>query len=263
MPTISMTFTGASAADIEFVTLLSIVDIFGNPVSGVALPAAFTETGETWSYTFSGNSTSYNFTYSISDSEATYQPFNGTVTNVAGYQGRYINSTLLNQYLGSVNVAIQSDTNSTGQEDASAVQQVIMAAEDECDSTVAGSPTGLQVPISFGSSPINAALQLRLCQYAGADLYDKRLLTSSTKRIQPPWGKYREEAQKWFKQVWYGDRTLVNAVYNPPQSAITGAIQSVNAAALPILPNGASPWPWGWATAWGGYWWGAGYLWYW
>ena len=262
--TISLPLTGGS---VTAVSLLSLADIYGNVPANVAFPSAFTLTGGAWQFTFTGTSVTYNFTYSVTNATGTVTPFSGTVSGASGYQGRYINSTLLNQYLGSVNVAIQSDTNSTGMADASAIQQVIMAAEDECDSVVSGSPTGLQVPISFGTNPINAALQLRLCQYAGADLYDKRLLTGSTKKIQPPWGKYREEACEWFKQVWYGDRTLVNAVYTPSQSAPIGAIQRVNAAGMPILPNGASPWPWGWSWGWGVYgignaWWGWGYSWW-
>lgn len=258
MPTISITFTGASAVNIEFVTLLSIVDTLGNAPPGVGLPQPFTATGTTWNLTFAGNSASYNFTYSISDSEATYQPFTGTVTNVAGYQGRYINSTLLNQYLGSINVAIQSDTNSTGQADASAVQQVIMAAEDECDSIIGPSPVGrmceYNVPLNFGTNPINAALQLRLCQYAGADLYDKRLLTSSTKKIQPPWGQFRKEAVAWFEMVRDGSRQLAGAATTPVPTMPAGGQQLVDPVGRPIAPNGAALWPFGWA--WGYSWWG-------
>jgi hypothetical protein len=266
MLTISLGLPGSLSA----VTLLSVVDIFGNAPSPVIdFPAAFTYTSGAWQYSFAGESVSYNFTYSVTDGSGTISPFNGTVNALAGYQGRYINSTLLNQYLGSINVQIQSDTNSTGMGDALSVQQCIMAAEDECDAVVSNSPTGLQVPISFGTSPINAQLQLSLCQLAGSDLFDKRLLVSATKGKMPPWGDFQKRATDWLKKVWYGDRALVNATYNPVQTAPVGAMQSVNTIGMPIAPNGATwPfWPW-WGLGYGAYgcgsgFFGWGYSWWW
>jgi len=265
MPTISIPLSGGSPTA---VTLLSLQDIFGNIPSGVTFPSSFTLTGGSWQFTFAGNSATYNFTYSVTNASQTIGPFAGTITQNAGYQGRYINSTLLTTYLGSVNVQIQSDADSTGQQNSQAIQQCIMAAEDECDSTVSNSPTGLQVPISFGTNPINASLQLALYQLAGTDLYDKRLLSSTTKKM-PPWGDFRKRAGDWLKMVWYGDRILTGAVYNPPQTAPTGAIQTVNAASLPIVPNGASPWLswWPYYGFWGAYgcgnsYFGWGYSWF-
>lgn len=262
--TINLTISGDTPAS---VTLLSLTDIYGNTPTP-APPQPFALVNGAWVYNFTPQQfVDYSYTFQITWTDGSVSgPFAGTVTAVAGYQGRYISSTDLARYLGSVNVNIQSDTNNTGQADALAIQQVISAAEDEADSILANSPTGLVVPLNFGTNPINASFQMALFQWAGADLYDKRLLSSSTKKTMPPWGQFREKAECYFKTVWYGDRYYSTAQYNAPQSAIVGAIATVNAAALPIAPNGAAYWAWPfWGNAWGcgSYFTGISCLWWW
>jgi hypothetical protein len=267
--TINLTIN-PSMGSISAVSLNSLADIFGNTPSGFISPADFANIGgNNWQYAFAGTSVSYNFTYALTTSGGIgIGVFSGTTQGVVGYQGRYINSTILNQYLGSINVAIQSDADSTGQSNSLAIQQCIMGAEDECDGIISPSPNGrmceYNVPLNFGTNSINAALQRVLCQLAGADLYDKRMLVSSSKKSSVPWGNIRDRAIKWLRSVANGDVSLPGAATTSVCTAPTGGFQTVDPVGRRIAPNGAPLYPFGWSfgTFALGQWWGAGFGWW-
>jgi hypothetical protein len=249
---------------VSAVSLITFTDTSGNTVPGFISPAAMTPTGGYWIYSFIGTAPVYEFSYNVTDGSGnTLGPFYGRINRSGGYQGRYINTTILNQYLGSMNVQIEGDTNSTGVGDPAAVQQCIMAAEDEADNILGSSPTGIVVPLQF-TGGINSQFQVAVCQLASADLADKRLITTATRKMMP-WSNQREVATNWLKSVWYGDRKMTTAAYKPPASGPVGRIASVNSIGLPIFPNGTPAWwsaayEFGWSSAyvnygWNYWWW--------
>lgn len=247
-------YTGSTA-----VTLLSLADIFGNTPSGFTPNSPLALTGGTWQITvIDAPSVQYNFTYSVTTGSGVLTPLNGQTSQTAGYQGRYINATLLSEYMGSINAQVQSDTNSTGQADAVAIQQAIMAAEDRCDSTLASNAFGQNVsyviPLSFGVNRIDAELQENLCMLAAYNLYAKRVLSVATKKL-PNFAQIRKDALNYLKGLWYGQPMLVNAAQNIIDSAPHGGRQVVDPVGRPIGPNGSPMWPWGWSFGYS-WWWG-------
>lgn len=246
--TINQTINPATGS-VASVMLLSLVDIFGNSPSGF-VPVNMTNTsGNVWSYTFNATSASYNYTYSFTISGGGgYGVFNGTVTG-GSYVGRYTSESQLDEYLGSINVQIQSDTNSTGDEDALAVQQAIQAAEDEIDSWLSAAPTPYVIPLTFSTSYVNQALVLRANILAACILFEKRILVSLTKNW-PMFRQMRTDAESWLTRVVNGGIVITGATQNVAKGTapvVAGA--NVDFDGYPIRPNGdplfGFNWPWG------------------
>lgn len=174
-------------------------------------------------------------------------------TPVNNYVGRYTTEASLKICLGSIDVRVLSDVDSTGSESESAVAQAIQAAEDEVDSILGVAPSPYMVPLAFGANPISQALIWQVNMLAGDFLFRKRYLEAVTKNA-PMYRKMREDAVAWLESVWYSDRVLPGAT--PAIQKGTGISVShrpqVNAIGIPIWPNGIPLFPYGCGFAWTG-----------
>ena len=228
------------------VSLLTLTDGSGNTPSGITFPAAFTDNSGTWTFSFSGTAVTYDFTFNVTDNTGTYGPFNGQVNTGTNYVGRYISQNSLDLFLGTINLSIQTDTDSTGISNPAAIQQVIQAAEDEIDSRLSAAPPPYLIPLQFASGYINQALALVAHKLAAINAFEKRILITSTK-TWPSFRQMRVDAEKWLTDAWYGDIVIVGATpastASLPAPVARGANR--NAIGVPIFPNGSPAWPWG------------------
>jgi phage gp36-like protein len=245
LATINVTFTGDIASAVTLLTLVR-----SDTGASVSFDAAFTDAGSgTWTRTFTAPATNvtYSYTYSVTWTDGTTTPsVPGTVyVPATSYSGRYTTAALLRRRFGTRNVLAWSDTEGTGTEDTTAVQEAIDHAEDVLDAEFNGSVYAVPFTATGAALPktvVNWATEL-----AGYWLYTKRGLEDGDKKgdkLTAMYGRVMGEIRR-YRDGWPRRTLLGVSMRTGVGSAVTivspRARNVSNGAALDPTTQGRGP----------------------